>query len=87
MQPSDVLADNQDITQINGVTVRKGTMGAFMLNCLGWLDEANSPQLRAGFEQDIRASIPQLQAMGIFDFFQLKDAKLQQWFQSEFHIQ
>ncbi|MBC3765568.1 DUF7709 family protein [Neptunicella marina] len=87
MQPSDLLPDNQNFAQINGVNVRKGTIGAFMLNCNNWLDPTMSQYQRAELEQEIRDSIPALKALGIFDFFQLKDLKLQQWLYNEFHIQ
>jgi hypothetical protein len=42
MQARDVLPDGQDFTVINGHTLRKGSVGAFLAN-VRVLEDANAP--------------------------------------------
>ncbi|SDA86589.1 MULTISPECIES: hypothetical protein [unclassified Janthinobacterium] len=76
MRAEDVLPDQQNQGQFNGVTVRKGTVGAFLANARQWLDEASSDAERRSAERDIVDALPALHALGLFDILQVRDAKL-----------
>ena len=38
MQPQDILPDHQNEVQVNGLTVRKGSVGAFLASVRDWQD-------------------------------------------------
>ena len=76
MRAEDVLADQQNQGQFKGVTVRKGTVGAFLANARLWLDDASSSVDKAIAERDIVDALPALHALGLFDIVQVRDAAL-----------
>ncbi|CAB3727699.1 hypothetical protein LMG3458_04549 [Achromobacter deleyi] len=79
MKAQDVLADDQNEGSFQGVTVRKGTVGAFLANARVWNDPAATPQARDDAERDMREAMPALRALGLFDVLQVRDAALRQW--------
>ncbi|MBB5369391.1 MULTISPECIES: hypothetical protein [unclassified Janthinobacterium] len=78
MRAEDLLPDEQNQGQFNGLTVRKGTVGAFLLNARSWLDPASSADQRKDAERDIVEALPALHALGLFDLLQVRDAKLRE---------
>ena len=78
MRAEDVLPDQQNQGQFNGVTVRKGTVGAFLANARLWLDEASSDTERSSAERDILDALPALHALGLFNILQVRDTKLRE---------
>jgi hypothetical protein len=78
MRAEDVLPDQQNHGQFNGVTVRKGTVGAFLANTRLWLDESSSIDEKAIVERDILDALPALHALGLFDILQMRDTKLRE---------
>ncbi|MDO8031845.1 hypothetical protein O3297_00295 [Janthinobacterium sp. SUN128] len=78
MRAEDVLPDQQNQGQFNGVTVRKGTVGAFLANARLWLDETSSDADRSMAERDIIEALPALHALGLFDIVQVRDAALRE---------
>lgn len=78
MRAEDVLADQQNQGQFNGVTVRKGTVGAFLANARLWLDETTSDAERGIAERDILDALPALHALGLFDILQVRDLALRE---------
>lgn len=77
MRAQDVLPDNTDHGQFNGVTVRKGTVGAFLANARVWLDPATTDEARAGAARDIEEALPALKALGLFEVLAIRDSRLQ----------
>jgi len=67
VRPSDVLPDDLDVGIMNGVSVRKGTIGAFVANVklLEGLDPSD-PGYREVVDQ-LRALVPAVRAVGVFD--------------------
>ena len=47
MQPQDILPDHQNEVQVNGLTVRKGSVGAFLASVRDWQDAASNDATRA----------------------------------------
>lgn len=78
MRAEDVLPDQQNQGQFNGVTVRKGTVGAFLANARLWMDETSSDTERSSAERDILDALPALHALGLFDIVQVRDAALRE---------
>lgn len=76
MRAEDVLPDHLDQGQFNGVTVRKGTVGAFLANARTWCDPTTPGEQRLQAEQDILQALPALQALGLFEVLQVRDAEL-----------
>ncbi|MBW8776265.1 MAG: hypothetical protein JF596_14975 [Stenotrophomonas sp.] len=77
MQPQDILPDHQNDVQVNGVTVRKGSVGAFLASVRDWRDPASDSALRATAEADLRALLPGLHALGLFQVLAARDPALQ----------
>lgn len=78
MRAEDVLPDQQNQGQFNGVTVRKGTVGAFLTNARLWLDESSGIDEKTIAERDIVNALPTLHALGLFDIVQVRDAALRE---------
>jgi hypothetical protein len=78
MRAEDLLPVEQNQGQFNGLTVRKGTVGAFLINARAWLDPASSDDQQAEAERDIVEALPALHALGLFELLQVRDAKLRE---------
>lgn len=78
MRPQDLLPDHQDHVQRNGVTVRKGSVGAFLANARLLQDPAASQAARTNAERDLRALMPGLRALGLFEVLVPRDPGLWQ---------
>jgi hypothetical protein len=79
MRSEDVLPDHVNQGEFNGVTVRKGTIAAFLHNARCWSDPLTAPELRAAAQRDIESALPDLQALGLFDVLDIRDAALREW--------
>lgn len=78
MQPHDILPDHQNDVQVNGLTVRKGSVGAFLASVRDWQDPAGDSATRAAAETDLRSLLPGLHALGLFRVLAARDPALQQ---------
>lgn len=76
MKAHELLPDHVNQRDLDGVTVRKGTVGAFLVNARIWCDRDASAQNRAEAERDIVDALPALRALGIFDVMDVRDAAL-----------
>jgi hypothetical protein len=75
MKASDILPDDASSTDFAGVSVRKGTVAAFLQNAKTWT-ESSSEAERANLERDIVESIPALRALGLFDVLIVRNPQL-----------
>lgn len=76
MQAKDLLPDHVNETERDGVIIRKGTVGAFLINARVWSDTAVDPAQRAVAERDIIKAVPVLRALGLFDVLAIRDTAL-----------
>ena len=76
MRAQDFLPDHVDQGELNGVIVRKGTVGAFLVNVRTLSDPAASEAARATAERDILEALPTLMGPGLFDVFDIRDEQL-----------
>lgn len=76
MKAEDILPDHINTTTIDGLTIRKGTVAAFVVNAKTYLNSGNSPDERVQAKAAALEAIPALQALGIFDVFTIADSGL-----------
>ena len=79
MRPEDILPDSVDHITIQGTSLRKGTVAAFLANVRIWLDEQANADARAQAEADLAATLPALHALGLFEVLEVRDAALREW--------
>lgn len=78
MRAEDLLPDEINQGQFNGTTVRKGTVGAFLINARVLADPQSSDEQRRSAEQDVVEALPALRALGLFEILQVRDQHLRQ---------
>ena len=76
MRAEEVLPDDVNQNEINGVVIRKGSIGAFLANAKTLADPAASAEARAIAERDIVQALPALRATGLFDVLQIRNEQL-----------
>ena len=79
MRAEQVLPDDVNQRDINGLTVRKGTVGAFLVNAKAWSDPSTDAAARALVQRDIVEALPALRALGVFDVFTLRHDALRRF--------
>lgn len=70
MSPENVLPDDVDRLGIDGVSVRKGTVAAFVANArqLDLMDPSSAEH--AAVVGQMRELVPAMRAVGLFDIFE-----------------
>ncbi|MFP5393228.1 MAG: hypothetical protein ACLGI6_17040 [Gammaproteobacteria bacterium] len=76
MRPDQCLPDGQNQVEVNGVTVRKGSVGAFLASVRVWRDAQAAEAERQAAQEDIVALIPSLQSLGLFEVLAPVDPQL-----------
>ncbi|WP_129416513.1 hypothetical protein [Pseudomonas aeruginosa] len=76
MKAEDILPDRQDRIRLGGVEIRKGSVGAFIANARLLLEEELPAEQRRQAEDDLRALLPAIRALGLLELFELRDARL-----------
>ena len=76
MQAQDVLPEGQDFVVRNGLTLRKGSVGAFLVNAQVLQDPNATAEARQAAEHDLVSLLPALEALGLFDVFELRSPTL-----------
>ncbi|EMD6030891.1 hypothetical protein ACEOSV_26955 [Pseudomonas aeruginosa] len=76
MKAEDILPDRQDRIRLGGVEIRKGSVGAFIANARLLLEEELPTAQRRQAEEDLRALLPAIWALGLLELFELRDARL-----------
>ena len=76
MRAEEVLPDDVNQNEINGVVIRKGSIGAFLANAKTLADPAASAEARVIAERDIVQALPALRATGLFDVLQIRNEQL-----------
>lgn len=76
MQAKDVLPDGQDFVVRNGLSLRKGSVGAFLANAQVLQDPAATPEARQAAGHDLVALLPALEALGLFEVFEMRSPAL-----------
>lgn len=69
VRPEDVLPEGIDSTAINGLTVRKGSVAAFVANALRLGDLTEGTPEYAALVAQMRELAPALRTIGLLDVF------------------
>ena len=78
MRAEDFLPEHENQMQTsNGKMVRKGTIGAFLVNARIWTEPGTTAVARAEVQKDIVDALPALRALGLFDVCRVRDETLQ----------
>ena len=76
MRADQILPDNVNHGQFQGVTIRKGTVAAFLANARAWTDARTGADERAQARAQILEDLPALRALGLFDVLEVRDERL-----------
>lgn len=76
MRAQDVLPDDVNEVEVGGITVRKGSVGAFLANARVLQDLTASTEARTAAVGHIEALAPALRALGLFDVLEVRDPQL-----------
>lgn len=76
MRPQDVLPDSLDTATFNGVSVRKGSVAAFLANAALLRGPSLTQTERDAALADIQTLLPALRALGLFEVLEIRDASL-----------
>jgi hypothetical protein len=76
MRADQILPDDVNHGRFNGVTVRKGTVAAFLANARTWADTRAGAPERAQAQAQIEADLPALRALGLFEVLEIRDTRL-----------
>ncbi len=78
VKPQDVLADGQEYAEFEGVSVRKGSVAAFIANVHALAEvEPGGPRWTEIVAQ-MRELKPALERIGVLDVFEIRDPKLRE---------
>jgi hypothetical protein len=76
MKPNELIPDGVDGGLFKGRYVRKGTIGAFIQNALLLADTTTDETTRQKCREDLLSLIADLEALQVFDVFELRDPEL-----------
>ncbi|MCH8622430.1 hypothetical protein [Undibacterium sp. TS12] len=76
MKAEDILPDHINTTTINGLTIRKGTVAAFVANAKTYLNKDSTEDDKKRAELLMLEALPALQALSIFEVFTIADQGL-----------
>ncbi|KVQ50706.1 preprotein translocase subunit SecD [Burkholderia cepacia] len=79
MRAEQMLPDQTDRITLGDTTIRKGTVGAFLVNARVLTDPSAAPADRARAEADAIDALPALRALGLFDVLEVRDPALRAW--------
>ncbi|RZL59077.1 MAG: hypothetical protein EOP65_04210 [Sphingomonas sp.] len=76
MRAEDILPGDASHIERGGMTLRKGTVAAFLANAAIWLDPAAEPADVAAAEAAMIEARPALEALALFDILAPRDPRL-----------
>ena len=76
MRADQILPDDVNHGQFQGVTIRKGTVAAFLANARTWTDAHAGADAREQARAQIAEDLPALRALGLFEVLQIRDERL-----------
>ena len=76
MRADQILPDDVNHGQFDGVTIRKGTVAAFLANARMWTRTDAGADERAQAQAQIEEDVPALRALGLFEVLEIRDERL-----------
>ncbi len=83
MRAEQILADDTNHAQFDGVTIRKGTVAAFLANARTWTRAGAGEDERAQAQARIAEDLPALRALGLFEVLEIRDERLRKLVDAE----
>jgi len=77
MRAEDMLPDHLNQVDLDGTKVRKGTIGAFLVNAGVFLDPSVTAASREEAGMHIAEALPALSALGLFEVMAVRSPVLQ----------
>jgi hypothetical protein len=71
-----LMPDDKDFAELNGVTIRKGTMGAFFANLRILRETAEDSPDRDAIIEELKQGIPTVRENGLFELFTFRSPEL-----------
>ena len=78
MRPEDMLEDQVNERVVNGVRIRKGTLGAFVINVKRLEGYAPESLERAEILTQLRELVPAVRALGMLDVFEPRSPQVRE---------
>lgn len=82
MRAQDILPDDVNEVHINGTTIRKGSVGAFLANAVALDDPALTAPDRLAVLNAIEVALPALRALGLFNVLEIRNPQLRAFLES-----
>ena len=76
MRADQVLPDDVNHGQFNGLAIRKGTVAAFLANARTWTRADAGADEREQARAQIAEDVPALRALGLFEVLEIRDERL-----------
>src|ERR1700722_20710132 len=76
VRAEQLLPDDQNFAELNGITVRKGTMGAFLANLRILSGMTGDAPGREAILEQLRLGIPTMRENGLFELFTFRSPEL-----------
>ena len=76
MRADQILPDDVNHGQFDGLTIRKGTVAAFLANARTWTRADADADERARAQSQIAEDLPALRALGLFEVLEIRDERL-----------
>jgi hypothetical protein len=76
MRAEDILPDAANERSFDGIPIRKGSVGAFLVNARTLEDPNATESAKNEARQDIVDLLPALRALGFFDIFEIRSEPL-----------
>lgn len=83
MRAQELLPDHLDEVHINGIAIRKGSVGAFLANAAALEDPAVIGPAREAVLNDIAAVVPALRALGLFTVLEIRNLQLRAFVEAQ----
>ncbi|WP_421846350.1 hypothetical protein [Marinomonas sp.] len=77
IKPEDILPEDVNQANLEGIHIRKGTVAAFLLNAKLWQDPTTTEEEKAKLFEAIKETLPSLRVLGMFEVFQFQNKTLQ----------
>jgi hypothetical protein len=74
--PEHLLPDDQNFADLNGITVRKGTAGAFFANLRVLNTMSVDSPGREEIVEQAKQAVPTMRVLGLFDLFKFRSPEL-----------
>jgi len=79
MRADQILPDDVDHARFAGLTIRKGTVAAFLANARTCTRADASESERSQAQARIAEDLPALRALGLFEVLEIRDDRLRAW--------